>query len=55
LWLVEGQPVLGAAEALLPALVVSVVTMVVEGVSVWGLDNLTITAVACLILAVWPF
>jgi phytol kinase len=55
LWLVDGPPHLTPATALLPALVMSAVTMLVEAVSIWGLDNLTITAVAILILASWPF
>jgi hypothetical protein len=32
-----------------------VATTLVEAVSIWGIDNLTITAVAILILSFWPF
>jgi len=31
------------------------VTTVIEAVSIWGLDNLTITAAAVVILNWWPF
>jgi phytol kinase len=55
LWLVDGPPHLNPAAALLPALIVSAATALVEAVSIWGLDNLTITAVAILILSAWPF
>jgi len=55
LWVVPGMPELSAAEALLPALTVSFLTTLVEAVSIWGLDNLTITATAMIILAVWFF
>jgi phytol kinase len=55
LWLVGGPPDLNPAAALLPALVVSAATTLVEAVSIWGLDNLTITAVAILLLSTWPF
>jgi len=50
-----GLPNLTPAQALLPALVVSIITTLVEAVSIWGLDNLTITATAVIILALWPF
>ncbi|MCP4427465.1 MAG: hypothetical protein GY803_23495 [Chloroflexi bacterium] len=55
LWVVGGPPEISAATALAPALVVTAVTVLVEAVSIWGIDNLTITAVATLILMVWPF
>lgn len=55
LWVIGGSPAINPAAALLPALVVTLVTTLVEAVSIWGLDNLTITAVATLILAFWPF
>jgi dolichol kinase len=55
LWVVAGSPEISPAAALLPALVITIATTLVEAVSIWGLDNLTITAVAILILQVWPF
>lgn len=55
LWIVPGLPELTAVEALLPALTVSLVTTLVEAVSIWGLDNLTITAAAMIILSLWFF
>lgn len=55
LWLVGGSPHLSPAAALLSALILSAATTLVEAVSIWGLDNLTITAIAILFLAVWPF
>ncbi|MCA9946501.1 MAG: hypothetical protein KC449_23630, partial [Anaerolineales bacterium] len=55
LWAMAGSPDVSPAAALLPALVVTVATTLVEAVSIWGLDNLTITTVAILILQVWPF
>ena len=41
--------------AALAAAVVIVVTVIVEAISVHGLDNLAITAVAAIILALWSF
>ncbi len=55
LWVMPGLPDISPAAALLPALVIMAVTTVIEAVSIWGLDNLTITAAAILILSVWPF
>lgn len=55
LWGMGGMPVISFAAALLPALLVAAATTLVEAVSIWGLDNLTITAVAILILQAWPF
>lgn len=55
LWAVSGPPDLTPQAALLPALVITVATTLVEAVSLWGLDNLAITAVAIAILSVWPF
>jgi phytol kinase len=55
LWLVAGSPQISPAAALLPALAITIATTLVEAVSIWGLDNLTITAVAILILQLWPF
>ena len=36
---------------LLPALTIMAVTTLIEAVSIWGLDNLTVTAAAILILS----
>ena len=55
LWLKAGTPDLTPVEALLPAFVVIAATTVVEGVSIWGLDNITVTAVSIIILRIWPF
>lgn len=55
LWLKVGTPELTPVEALLPALVVIAATTLTEAVSVLGLDNITVTAVAVLILSLWPF
>ncbi len=50
LWLIAGQPQITPINALLPAFVIAFATMLVEGISIWGLDNLTITAVSILLL-----
>lgn len=55
LWVMPGSPDISATAALLLALVITVATTLVEAVSIWGLDNLTITAVAILILQLWSF
>jgi phytol kinase len=55
LWIIPGSPALTPAEAFLPALIVSFFTAVVEAVTIWGLDNLTITATAMIILSFWFF
>lgn len=55
LWLAAGPPELTPAAALAPALVTAVVTTLAEGVSVWGLDNLTVTAAAVIVLSLWSF
>ncbi len=55
LWLVAGQPAISPLAALLPALIIMLATTAVEAVSIWGLDNLTITAVALLIISLWSF
>ncbi len=54
LFIIQGEPNLTAATAVLPALTIALITAVVEAVSQWGLDNLTITAVAIAILQWWP-
>lgn len=55
LWVVGGNPDISPATAVLPALVITLATTIVEAVSIWGLDNITITAVSITILSVWPF
>lgn len=55
LWLIPGPPHIAPAVALLIALVIMASTTLVEAVSLWGLDNLTITGAAIVILALWPF
>jgi phytol kinase len=55
LWLIPGPPVVTAFAALGPAAAIMASTTLVEAVSIRGLDNLTITTVAVLILLSWPF
>lgn len=55
LWLMPGMPDISPVQAILPALAVMAITTAVEAVSPWGLDNLTVTAAAVLLLWVWPF
>lgn len=55
LWAVGGSPNISLEAALMPALIITIATTLVEAVSIWGLDNLTITAVAILILQLWSF
>ncbi|MEW5985167.1 MAG: hypothetical protein AB1791_00870 [Chloroflexota bacterium] len=55
LWLAAGEPALTAGAAFLPALVTAVLTALVEAVSIWGIDNLTVTMTAAIILGLWKF
>jgi phytol kinase len=55
LWLMPGPPAINPATAFLPALIITTATTVAEAISIKGSDNLTITAVALLILSLWPF
>jgi phytol kinase len=55
LWAMPGPPEITPPAALLPALVITISTTLIEAVSLWGVDNLTITAVAIIILSLWPF
>lgn len=55
LWVMPGPPEITAAAALLPALIITMLTTLIEAVSIWGLDNLTITAAAIIVLSLWPF
>jgi phytol kinase len=55
IWIVAGSPEVTATGAMLPALVITIVTTLVEAVSIWGIDNLTTTAAASLLLNAWQF
>lgn len=55
LWVMPGTPEISPVGAILPALVIMAVTTVIEAFSIWGLDNLTVTAAAIIILSLWPF
>jgi phytol kinase len=55
LWAVPGLPEITPLAALLPALVITICTTLIEAISLWGVDNLTITVVAIIILSLWPF
>ncbi len=55
LWVVPGPPLITPLQAIIPALILSIATTFIEAISIWGLDNLTITAVAIFILSLWPF
>ena len=55
LWLVSGPPAIAPLTAVWPALVISFITAIMEAISIWGLDNLTVTAVAIILLKLWPF
>jgi phytol kinase len=53
LWVMPGTPDLTPAMAFLPAFTLALATTLVEAVSPWGIDNITITAVAILLLHFW--
>ncbi len=55
LWVIPGPPQITPSTALLPALFVGFFTALVEAVTIWGLDNLTVTATAMIILSLWFF
>ena len=55
LWIMPGTPEVTPIAAAAPALVVALATTLVEAVSIWGVDNLTVTATAMVILRLWPF
>lgn len=55
LWMIPGSPVISPFTALGPAAAIMAATTLVEAVSIRGLDNVTITVVAVLILLSWPF
>jgi phytol kinase len=55
LWVLNGPPSLSPVEAVLPALVIVSAATLVEAFSGWGLDNITVTAAAVIILQIWPF
>lgn len=53
--LVYQAPAVALGPALAAALVVALAAAVVEAVTISGLDNLTVTATAMLLLTLWPF
>lgn len=53
--LMPGAPTASPEQALMVGGLVAGITAVVEGVSLYGLDNLTVTAAAAAILSFWPF
>lgn len=55
LWLMAGPPIITPIAALLPAVTVMLLTTLIEAISIWGLDNLTVTGLAILVLSLWPF
>ncbi len=55
LWLIPGPTPIDPLTAILPALLIMSVTTLIEAVSIWGLDNITITAAAVAVLLLWPF
>lgn len=55
LWVIPGNPVISPQEAIGPALVTLLATTLVEAVSPWGIDNLTVSATAIIILGLWQF
>lgn len=55
LWLIPGPPQIDITTALGVAAVIMGSTTLVEAVSLWGLDNLTVTGASMLILALWRF
>lgn len=55
LWLIPGPPTVSPLLALGPAIAIMGSTTVIEAVSIWGLDNITITTASILILLAWPF
>lgn len=55
LWVIPGSPTIPPSAALILALLISLLTAFTEAISIWGLDNLTITAVATIILLNWSF
>jgi phytol kinase len=55
LWAQLGSPEISPVSALFPALIILLATTLTEAISIFGVDNLTITAVAILILSLWQF
>jgi phytol kinase len=53
LWVMPGTPDLMPAQAFLPAFTLAFATALVEAVSPWGIDNISITAVAIILLQLW--
>lgn len=55
LWLMPGMPELTPLTALAPAGITLILATLTEAISPYGLDNLTVTAIATLVLTQWPF
>ncbi len=55
LWIMPGSPEVTPIAAVVPALVIALATTLVEAVSIWGVDNVTVTATAMILLWTWPF
>ncbi|MGD8857444.1 MAG: hypothetical protein PVG33_14010 [Chloroflexota bacterium] len=55
LWIISGPPDISPLQAILPTAAILVATTITEAVSPWGLDNLTVTAAAIVILSLWLF
>jgi phytol kinase len=55
LWALPGTPAIAPLAAAAPTVAIMAATTLTEAVSPWGLDNLTVTAVAILVLSLWPF
>jgi dolichol kinase len=55
LWIMPGSPEVNPIAAVVPALVIALATTLVEAVSIWGVDNVTVTATAMILLWTWPF
>jgi phytol kinase len=55
LWIMPGMPDISPIDAIAPALIIAFATTIVEAFSIWGIDNLLVTATSVIILSVWPF
>jgi phytol kinase len=55
LWILGGPPEITPVAALLPALIIILFATLIEAVSIWGLDNLTVTGAAIIIISLWQF
>ena len=55
LWILPGEPDISPLAALAPAGLAVALATILEAVTRWGLDNLTVTAAAAAVLMFWPF